>query len=191
MTVTRPEELEGLVTTEICEVLRALAAEVDPELAIVEIGSYKGQSTTALASGALAGHGAHVWAVDPWDTPGNVTGRFGFADPATREAFEQQVEAAGLTDRITPVQGFSVEVAKGWDGPPIGLLYIDGDHSERAVREDFYAWRSHLALDAAVVFDDLDTPRNPGVRVVVDELVNAGYLMDFHVRADRLAVGRV
>lgn len=187
----KPSELAGLIPSEVGEVLSHLAADVPADRAIVEIGSYKGKSTCHLAAGAVAGEGAHVWAVDPWDTPGNVTGRFGFADPATREAFERQVEAAGFAERITPLQGFSIEVARGWDGPPVGLLYIDGDHSERAVREDFYAWRSHLASGAAVVFDDLDTPRNPGVRVVVDELVNAGHLSDFHVRAERLAVGRV
>lgn len=185
----RPAELQGLIPNELGDVLSRLASQVPAGQAIVEIGSYKGKSTCYLAAGAAAGRAAGVWAVDPWDTAGNVTGRFGFAELATREAFEAQVEGAGFAGQITAVQGFSVDVAGAWDGPPIGLLYIDGDHSEQAVRADFNAWRRHLAPSATVAFDDLDTPRNPGVRVVVEELVAAGVLRDFQVKAGRLAIG--
>lgn len=172
-------DLQGLVTPEICSALAALGSSVPADQAIVEIGSFKGQSTYALAERSRA----HVWAVDPWDLPGNETGRFGFAAPSTREAFERQT--APLRERITAIQGFSLDVAKDWSGPPIGLLYIDGDHRAKSVRRDFRAWQPHLAPRATVVFDDLDTPRNPGVRVVVEELFEG-----FEVWADRLAVVR-
>lgn len=175
--------LDGLIPNEVCRALRALAQRVPAEQAIVEVGSYKGKSTCSLASAASA----HVWAVDPWDLAGNETGRHRFAESSTRLAFEAQVASLGLGDRITAIQGFSVAVAEHWDGPPIGLLYIDGDHRYKAVRADFLAWRPHLASGATVIFDDLDTPRNPGVRKVVDELAE---LLRFEVWAGRLAVGR-
>lgn len=189
--MTEIEDLTGLITAELGWELRRLASDVPAEQAIVEIGSFKGKSTCCLALGAEFGLGAHVWAVDPWDTPGNVTGRFGFAEPSTREAFEQQVADAGMDRRITQVKGFSTDAAAAWDGPEIGLLYIDGDHSEEVVRDDFYAWKPHLATGATVAFDDLDTPKNPGVRVVVDELCRSGEVLDLEVRAERLAVCRV
>jgi hypothetical protein len=176
-----PAELAGLISKEIGETLRGYAAKVPRERAIVEIGSYKGKSTCYLATGAQSGGGAHVWAVDPWDTAGNVTGRFGYADPATREAFERQVSLVGMGAHITAVKGFSVAVARSWTGPPIGLLYIDGDHSERAVRGDYVAWREYLTPGAIVIFDDFDTPRNPGVRAALERLgliyrIEAGHL---------------
>lgn len=147
--------------------LERLAAVVPADQAIVEIGSYRGKSTAYLASGST---GARVFAVDPWDFAGNVTGRFGFAEPATRAAFEEQLRACRLWSKVTPVQGFSVDVAARWDGPKIGLLFVDGDHSEQAVRADVAAWLPHLAADAVVAFDDYGTPKNPGVAVVVDSL---------------------
>jgi hypothetical protein len=182
----KPAELSGLITEEIGQTLQHLAAEVPGDQAIVEVGSFKGKSTCYLAAGGQAGEGAKVWAVDPWDTPGNVTGRFGFAEPSTREAFEAQVRAAQLWDCITPLQGFSIDIAARWSGPSIGLLYIDGDHSEAAVRADFDVWRPHFAPGATVVFDDLDVPRNPGVRAAIESLG-----IEFHVEAERLAVHRV
>jgi predicted O-methyltransferase YrrM len=178
--------LSGLVPTAVGEALAELAARVPADQAIVEIGSFKGKSTCYLAAGAKAGRGAHVYAVDPWDLAGNVTGRFGFAEPSTREAFDAQIRSLRLASRVTPIQGFSVEVARAWEGPPVGLLFIDGDHSAKAVAADVAAWTPHLTPDAVLVLDDLDTPKNPGVRQVFDQLASR---VDWTVTAERLAVG--
>lgn len=176
-------QLNGLIPEEVGELLRSLAANVSADHSIVEIGSFKGKSTCYLATGALAGAGAHVWAVDPWDLVGNKTGRFGFAEASTREAFHLQVKEAGLEAQITAIQGFSVDVAKSWAGPPIGLLYIDGDHDKPSVYGDYIAWRGHLAPSAIVVFDDFITPRSPGVRKAIEQLG-----LKYRLEAGRLAV---
>lgn len=168
----KPEDLSGLIDADQGEVLRALAAAVPAGCAIVEVGSFKGKSTAFLADGARIGGGARVYAVDPWDLPGNPYGKHGFSAPEVREAFESQLKACRLWGRVSPVRAFSVDAAACYDGPPIGLLYIDGDHEEAAVRADVAAWSPHLAADHVIVFDDLDTKRNPGVRVVVDELAD-------------------
>lgn len=179
--------LAGLVTTDVGETLAELAADVPADQAIVEIGSFKGKSTCYLAAGAKDGHGARVYAVDPWDLAGNITGRFGFAEPSTREAFEAQIRSVRLASRITAIQGFSVDVARTWAGPPVGLLFIDGDHSAQAVAADIAAWTPHLADAAVLVLDDLDTPKNPGVRQVYDRLAGR---VAWTVAAERLAIGR-
>lgn len=179
-------ELRGLITPDVGEALRVLAAAVPADEAIVEVGSYKGKSTAYLATGAKEGVGAPVFAIDAWDLPGNVYGKHGYSAPIVREEFEAQLRAMRLWSRVTPIQGFSPEIAGEWDGPPVGLLFIDADHDEKAVRADVEAWVPHLADGHVLAFDDLDTPRNPGVRVVVDELVAAGYHLE--VQAGRLAV---
>lgn len=176
--MTSPAELSGLIDADQGEVLAGLAAAVPTDQAIVEVGSFKGKSTAFLASGAKAGHGARVYAVDPWDLPGNVYGKHGFSAPEVREAFEAQLRACRLWSQVTPVRAFSTDAAAAWTGPAIGLLYIDGDHTEKAVRADVSAWSPHLAAGHVIVFDDLDTKPNPGVRVVVDELVAAGYTLE-------------
>lgn len=162
--------LEGLIPEAVGLRLAELAAEVPPEHAIVEVGSYRGKSTCYLAAGARAGLGAPVFAVDPWDLPGNITGRFGFADPATRRAFHAQVASVGLADRITAFRARSEDLARHWTRP-IGLLYIDGSHTEADVRRDWECWSPLLAPAWTVAFDDYRTERNPGVARVVDRLM--------------------
>lgn len=186
--LTRLDQLEGLIPAEVGEALAGYAAQVPADLAIVEVGSYKGKSGCYLAAGAKSGHGAHVWCVDAWDTDGNVTGRFGFAEPSTFDAFQAQVRKMQYTKRITPLKGFSVEVAAHWTGPQIGLLYIDADHQARSVLADFRSWEPYLAPGAVVVFDDVDTKRNPGVRLIVDKLARTRGPST--VEAGRLAVFR-
>lgn len=168
-------ELVGLIPSEVGETLARYASRVPEDQAIVEIGSYKGKSTCYLASRAKA----HVWAIDAWDLKGNVPGRFRF-DHAFGE-FESQVSAMGYEDRITPVRAFGAKLA--WHGPPVGLLFVDGDHSAKAVEADVRAWLPRMAPGATIILDDLDTPRNPGVRQAALRL---GY--PFRVEAGRLAV---
>lgn len=168
--LTRLAALEGLISPEVGLRLAHIAAVVPANLAIVEIGSYKGKSTCYLASGAQVGSKAKVFAVDPWDTPGNPGGRFGFDQRATYADFLAQVQFMGLQDAVTPMKDFSWRVAKKWRGP-IGFLYIDGSHTEKDVLQDWRMWSPFLAPGAWVAFDDYDTPRNPGVKKVVDRLM--------------------
>jgi cephalosporin hydroxylase len=161
--------LPGLITNEQGLMLARYAGQVYKHNAIIEIGSYKGKSTCYLAYGA-GPFGPKVYAVDPWGLDGNVDGKHHYADPSAKAGFDAAVAALQYQARITAIQGFSANVAKSW-ARPVGLLYIDGDHSEEAVRADYTSWRKHLVEGAYLIFDDLDTPKNPGVRTVVDEVL--------------------
>lgn len=173
-------DLVGLIPTEVGETLAKYAAQVPSDQAIVEIGSYKGKSTCYLASQAKA----HVWAIDAWDLPGNEPGRFHFNDAFAD--FVRQTMAMNYSDRITPIRGYGPAEGRKWIGPLVGLLFIDGDHSYKAVRSDVEAWIPNLAHDAVVILDDLDTPKNPGVRKAAAHL---SYKLGlFTVEAERLAI---
>lgn len=180
-------DMAGLITPEVGVALAELAVEVPRDCAIVEVGSFQGQSTTCLALGAKSGRGAHVWAVDPWDLPGTVYGKHGYNRPIIRERFEEQLRDARVWSQVTPVQAFSNDAAADWSGPPIGLLFIDGDHAADSIRSDVASWTPHLAEDHVIALDDWGTPRNPGVAVVAAELEDR---YDVTIEAERLAVCR-
>jgi predicted O-methyltransferase YrrM len=171
-------ELAGLIPTEVGETLSKYAALA--EYPIVEVGSYKGKSTCYLASATKQ----TVYAVDPWDLVGNPAGRFGFT--TARDDFDLQTKPY---PNIVPIQGFSVKIAETWDHGSVGLLFVDGDHSEQAVYNDVLAWMKYLVSDAVVILDDLDTPKNPGVRRAAERLRRM--LGDFTVEAERLAIWRL
>lgn len=125
---------------------------------VVEIGSYKGKSTCYLAEGA---RGRTVYAVDPWGLPGNTPGRFRF--DLARQAFDVQTAAY---PNITPIQGFSVDVAASWQ-VRVGLVYVDGSHHYDDVLADLEAWGPWC--DGPILCDDWRTPKNPGVERAVNQ----------------------
>lgn len=168
--------LEGLLGEVHCLRLYELAREVPGELAIVELGSYKGRSSCYLAEGAKG----KVFCVDGWDAPGSLVGRFGhrfgFTEPETYQEFLRQVRLAGHEDKITPLKGLTADVARSWaeHSCPIGLLFIDANHHYEYVKADFEAWSPFVVPTGCVAFDDyLDKPK-PRVKKFVDELLDEG-----------------
>lgn len=108
---------------------------------VVEIGSYKGRSTAFLARGLDDAHSAYrVIAIDP-----HLEG--------TAEAFAENVRAAGVEPRVDARHAFSHDLVADFD-EPIGLLWIDGDHSVEGVRRDFEQWFPRLATGGYVAFHD-------------------------------------
>lgn len=73
------------------------------------------------------------------------------------------------------IRDFSVDAAAAWTGPKIGLLFIDGDHRQPAVRKDFRKWQPHLDRHAVIVFDDY-SDSHPGVPAAVAALAEKGIL---------------
>ncbi|HEX6682436.1 MAG TPA: class I SAM-dependent methyltransferase, partial [Candidatus Limnocylindrales bacterium] len=175
---------------DVMAVLVDLAADVAADEAIVELGVFEGKTALYMAWGAQQGHGACLWGVDIWDLPGGVYGP-PFNQPETRERARRNVEELGFADQVTLVRGFALEQAQRWEGPPIGLLFLDDDHSREAVLANVEAWTPHLADGAVLAFDDYDHPDWPGVAEAVDELVAAGTLEPATIHHNRLAVTRM
>jgi len=162
-----PEQLEGLVSPFVGEELSRLAYHVQEHRAIVNLGTFKGKSACYLAAGAARGLGAHVYAVDAWDLPGNVSGRYHYT--AAYKECVKQVASTGLKN-ISLVQAQSADI--GWARHlEVGLLFIDASHLYEDVKADYLAWRDLLSPGAYVVFDDYKTAKNPGVTKLIRELV--------------------
>ena len=139
------------------------AAETTGRGAIVEIGSWKGRSTTWLASGArLAGR--RVYAIDP-----HCRSR---ENPSaqTLDEFLGNLARNGLADIVEPLVMTSEAAAAHIEGP-VELLFIDGDHSYEAVRRDAELWLPRLIEGGTVMFHDVATAAYSGPRRIVREMV--------------------
>lgn len=144
-------EIEGQIYPDEASLLYSLASLVTGDRAIVEIGSYRGRSTIALALGSRSGHEAPVFAVDPHEEfIGVKGGHYGGSD---RVAFMKNVLDAGVADLIRLVNLPSLAAASGWQRD-IGLLWLDGDHSYEGAAGDLAAWSPFLAPEAFVAFHD-------------------------------------
>lgn len=131
---------------------------------IVEIGSYVGASTVALAKGLSDGSSAgRLICVDTW---GNDAMSEGSRD--TWRAFTENTKR--FCAYITTVRGFSMdvhpEVRKRTKGI-VALLFIDGDHSYEAVKADWDTYKTLLRSGATVVFHDTGWAK--GVQQVIDQ----------------------
>jgi glycosyltransferase involved in cell wall biosynthesis len=134
--------------------------------AVVEVGSFCGKSTIALASAARSiNPSARVYAIDPH--LGEV-GAEGSADgirvePPTFDRFQQNVSEAGVAEVIDSIRQRSYDVR--WRSP-IAFLFIDGLHDYTSVARDFFHFEPHLPTGAYVAFHDCDD-NYPGVRAFV------------------------
>lgn len=182
--IVHPHQAKGLSSREAGAHLEQLAREVPAGQAIVELGVFHGRTLLYLAKGSAEGNRVEVHGVDPWDLPGERypsawkaerRHRSTFTHTETRESAERNVRNSPWADVVHLHREFSVPAGEVWAGPPVGLLHIDGNHNYPDARDDFDAWRPHLAPGAVVVWDDWDD-KHPGVQQSLAELVERGDL---------------
>jgi len=115
---------------------------------IVEIGSFRGRSTCALASGCR-GTEKRVFAIDTFD--GNDCD---FPARNFLDEFSGNVKRCGLSEYVVPMVGVSREIARTWS-EPISLLFIDGSHKHEDVLADFDGFFPHVVPGGMVAFHDV------------------------------------
>ena len=130
---------------------------------VLEIGSYCGKSTIYLAAAARAA-GQVVVTVDHhrgseehqpgWEyhDPGLVDSVTGRLD--TLPSLRATLAAAGLEDQVVVVVGRSADVARLW-GTPLGLVFIDGGHTDAAAITDYEGWAPWVAHGGALAIHDV------------------------------------
>ncbi|MER7362198.1 class I SAM-dependent methyltransferase [Nonomuraea wenchangensis] len=130
---------------------------------ICEIGTYCGKSAVYLGAAARES-GSVVVTVDHhrgseeiqpgWahHDPTLVDPRFGKMD--SLPTFRATIAAAGLEEEVIAVVGRSERVAALWN-TPLGMLFIDGGHSEEPVTRDYEGWAPHVLPGGALVFHDI------------------------------------
>jgi predicted O-methyltransferase YrrM len=171
--------VEGWLSDAQGRALFRAAADTRGRGAIVEIGSWKGRSTTWLASGArLAGHG-----VDPHRRSRE------YPEAETEAEFLANLARNGLAAVVEPLVMTSDDAAARIAGP-VELLFIDGDHSYEAVRRDAELWLPRLIDGGTVMFHDVATAAYSGPRRVVREMVCRSPLFHRICRVGSMVVAR-
>ncbi len=134
-------------------------------LPLLEVGSYCGRSTLLLAAAARDA-GVVAVTVDHHrgseeQQPGweyhdaslvDRDGRVGRMD--TLPEFRRTVYAAGLEEHVVAVVGRSPRVAALW-GRPLGLVFVDGGHTDEHAGADYAGWAPHVAPDGLLVIHDV------------------------------------
>ncbi|MFH8927638.1 class I SAM-dependent methyltransferase [Streptomyces pristinaespiralis] len=132
-------------------------------LPLLEVGTYCGRSTILLADAARDA-GTVVVTVDHhrgseeqqpgWDyhDPETVDPEVGLMD--TLPTFRRTLHKAGLEEHVVAVVGRSPQVAKVWGGK-VGLVFIDGGHTDEHATNDYEGWAPHVAEGGLLVIHDV------------------------------------
>jgi len=143
--------------------LHETAAEYAPVGPILEVGTYCGKSTIYLAA-AARDCGQIVITVDHHrgseeHQPGWEYHDAGLADPETGRIdtlphFRAAIAGAGLEDYVVAIVGRSAEVARLWR-VPLGLVFIDGGHTDEAAQADYTGWARWVTAGGALAIHDV------------------------------------
>ncbi|WP_327236837.1 class I SAM-dependent methyltransferase [Streptomyces sp. NBC_01317] len=132
-------------------------------LPLLEVGTYCGRSTILLAAAARAADTVAV-TVDHHRGSEEQQPGWEYHDPAvvdpglglmdTLPTFRRTLHRAGLEDHVIAVVGRSPQVAAVW-GRPLGLVFIDGGHTDAHANGDYEGWAPHLAEGGLLVIHDV------------------------------------
>lgn len=158
------EAAKGFMPVQEGLALYAAAAEAGKlGLPLLEVGTYCGRSTILLADAAREA-GTVAVTVDHhrgseeqqpgWDyhDAETVDPEIGRMD--TLPTFRRTLHRAGLEDHVIAVVGRSPQVAKVW-GTPLGLVFIDGGHTDEHAGGDYEGWAPHVADGGLLVIHDV------------------------------------
>ena len=142
-----------------------------PSASIIEVGSYCGQSTVALASVLKASAGAgRVHVIEPRN--GGVGGSplgAGAGAPML-ETLRRHVAEANVADVVEVIPRCQFAVTSI---PPADLLFLDEQHAEEGVRHDFAHFESFVSVHGCVVFHNTDDSF-PRVNASVEKALASG-----------------
>ena len=139
------------------------AAAYAPRGPLAEIGTYCGKSTIYLAAAAREA-GQKVITVDHHhgseeNQPGWEYHDTELVDPATGRLdtlphFRSTLAATGLEEHVIAIVGRSADVAGLWRAP-LGMLFIDGGHTDAAAQADYEGWAPWVADGGALAIHDV------------------------------------
>ncbi len=157
------EAAKGFMPPEEGLALYRTAAAYAPRGPVLEIGTYCGKSTIYLAAAARGAdqmvvtvdhhHGSEEnqpgWEYHDTTLIDEETGRLD-----TLPHFRATLAAAGLEAQVVAVVGRSAQVAGLWR-MPLGMLFIDGGHTDAAAQADYANWSPWVTRGGALAIHDV------------------------------------
>lgn len=135
---------------------------------IVEIGTYEGGSSIAMAT-AIRGKNSIIITIDPGllsdEEKKERQKEFEKHDPIKGDLhwFMKCIRRGNAEGCILPIPGTSEEVLKRWSGRKIDMLYVDGSHKYEDVKIDCQ-WMQYIRHGGVAIFDDWMEPVERAVR---------------------------
>ncbi|NET67212.1 MAG: class I SAM-dependent methyltransferase [Moorea sp. SIO1G6] len=180
------ETIDGFLVPGQEEFLFNKVKSLPEDALIVEVGSYQGRSTAAMAF-ACVGSNRKIYCIDPWigqcpDLP----------EKSVFEVWKENLENYQLTPYIKSFQGYSSEIMKRWGEltgeKTIDFVFIDGSHEYLDVLTDFGLLLPLMKVGGWMAFHDV-VETWPGCDYLWHDIVK--FRLTDHEYSTTLACGRV
>jgi predicted O-methyltransferase YrrM len=144
--------------------LARVCANLPADPVIIEIGSWKGLSTTAMAH---ARPDASIYCIDTWLGGQEHAEDESIVAGTLFDEFKENVRPLG--SQVNAYRMHSCDAAKYFDTGEADLLFIDGDHTRAGCLLDLQRWTPKVKTGGTVLVHDCN---NPGVLAAIDEFAN-------------------
>ena len=153
--------------------LQTYVKQLSPGSTLVELGSFQGRSSVALA--AVLPPDSILYCIDHFQ--GSVEHKKWNLDLSNLlAAFTANIERFGVKDKIRPIPMSTTAAAEQFQPESIDLLLVDAAHDYDSVKSDLKAWYPKLKSGAYLFCDDYQ-PEWPGVMRAVKSVGLEGNLI--------------
>ena len=168
---------------EAAQLYRLIRSIKDEAPVIIELGSCFGLSSMIVARALQERLNSKVYCIDAWEDGGStIDGKtrefvknLWKADLSFFELFQKGMSAAGVLKDLTPIKGYTGDIARTWE-QPADAIFIDANHSYEGVRGDVESWKNFVKPGGLIILHDVElvcagakTDSGPG-RVVLEQL---------------------
>ncbi len=169
-TITQLDSVSGHTTRRQCATLFYFAYTQTEPGRIVEIGSFKGQSTAWMATALkLSGQQDKIAAVDPHINTRDTEEVPAYQEESSYDAFINNMTRMGVSELVEPIKATSSDAVKNWD-EQIRLLFVDGSHRYEDVLLDLQLWVPLVRNGGIICMHDTKASGPfPGVRRAMQE----------------------
>jgi len=158
-----PESVKGFLDPAEGERLYELALEAANLGPCLEVGCYCGKSTVFLGA-ACKTVGQQLFALDHHRGSEEHQSGEQFHDPELFDSavgkmdsfreFRRTIDRAGLEDTVVPIVASTGLAGRHWR-TPLGMVFIDGGHSDAAAIADYRTWAAHVVAGGVLAIHDL------------------------------------
>ncbi|MFC1711856.1 class I SAM-dependent methyltransferase [Patescibacteria group bacterium] len=150
------KSIGGWLTKKEGEFLFNTAKSLSSKDKIIEIGSWKGRSTTCLGLGVKEGGKSKIFAIDPYT---DFTEKFKvLTKEDTYQKFLSNIKKAKIDKFITSIKKTSSKAFKTFEKKygfnNIKLILVDGGHTFNLVKIDHKLWFPKLENNRLIAFHD-------------------------------------
>lgn len=159
--IHRYQEIDGWLSPNEAIALYDLARSINSESPIVvELGSWQGKSTFVLSKGLNEKHLSKIFCIDPFNADGDLPSKIQYKNKKNsfkltlKNKFRLNCDIYGMNRFVQILEGYSYEYSKSWSSP-IDLLFIDANHSQKAVYKDYIEWSNFVVKGGYIAFHDV------------------------------------